>query len=242
MSDSRTRRRVLRESVASIAGLSAVSMITKGQSTTSERINKDFDPNNESEVKRFVSKLLEREREKQEEIYSTLSNEQQDVVAEGLSLEKIKTTVTHQAESPTASNTNSYSATFVQEGQSTLGENIWNYHHEIEYDYTGSGCPIDVTDVSNEAWATNISLGWSYDGDVSDSTDINNGGCGDSDEARSLKQGKFSYALNGTVYTANPMSRLAGSTKYDFGAGNYLPDVWVVEQECDYCNGIVGDG
>lgn len=113
MSDSRTRRRVLRESVASIAGLSAVSMITKGQSTTSERINKDFDPNNESEVKRFVSKLLEREREKQEEIYSTLSNEQQDVVAEGLSLEKIKTTVTHQAESPTASNTNSYSATFV---------------------------------------------------------------------------------------------------------------------------------
>jgi len=242
MSGKKTRRNVLRTGIASVAGLSTLSSITTGDSGQQKEINTDFNPQSEEELKEFISNLLELRHSKQEDVYSNLSADQREEVAEGLKLEKVEMAVINGTESVVTSSTNSYSRTFIQSGQSTIGENIWDYHHKITYEYTGSGCPIDVTDVSHSTWATSISLGWSYDGDVSDSTDIIDGGCGGSEEARALTQGKFTYALNGVAYTANPMSRLAGSTQYDFDNSEYAPDAWVVEQRCDYCNGIVGDG
>jgi hypothetical protein len=205
MDDSKsTRRKVLKTGGMVLAAMTGVSSVVGAASTKAspKELNPEFDPRDRSEVKEFMQLLLDKEREEQENIYRELTSDRQEAVEKSLSVKGLKES-TKPTYGISAAGQNDW--THVLEAYAWHGENVWEFHHEINWQWDLDSMEILPDKTRHSASPANVSLGWNWNG-IQDEYKT-----AYADRAVSKIVGKFTYGLGsyGPVHV-QPWTKIAG--------------------------------
>ncbi len=203
-SNTSTRRRdVLRTVGAGVAGLTILGSAQASSQSTA--VDTDFDPADDDEIRSFAKEFHALSRDKQRTVYEELSKQQQAGAKKAFAPTETEVTfVTSESDGPKTQADISPQARHWGEwrvtGKSTLGSDLWTWHHRLNWSYNGDS----VWNPSSNDWADIHDSTWGYDGNSSKNMQEGNNWC------KSFRQGGFSFLGSGYGFNANPYARLEG--------------------------------
>lgn len=208
-STSTNRRGVLRTLGAGVAGLTILG--TAQASTQTTATDTDFDPADDNEIRSFARELRDLSKSEQETVYKSLTKRQRNGAKKAFAPTQTEVTVvTPESEGPEKQQAISPKARAWCEwwvtGKSTLGFDLWTWHHRLEWSRDGDM----VWNPTSNDWAKIHDSTWGYKGTVSKNMNEGYNWC------KSFRQGKLEFLGGGYAVNANPYARLRG-----WADGNY---------------------